>query len=402
MTPRASHAYPSTVLAEFKMLAQECSLCYQCGACTSACPSGRELYRGPRRIVRLILAGDIEAVLKSDDLWRCTGCGTCSDVCRMEIDVADVLRRLRHLERHHGGAITCPERSAATIATARLQKQPRIDALQFGLSMAARGHLPKDRMGALALGLRLARQKLPNIRGTRRPRRSAGSRSGSWPSATSTESMAAVPFYGGCSLAQDHDLTALVHDVAAGFGVRLAEQPDTGCCGHPSRGAVAPRFSSGRSVCTACPACETALARRGVDVAPLWSALLAHAKQRGLGLQAAAPAFVPYVGCLADRDAALAGLDEAAQLAGARMRRSYPSLHSGCCGALGGAFRGATKASAMLLEFAVGQDAPVVSTCSLCCDNLRAAARELRRPVAVMFWPEFFRAAPTTPEENPQ
>ena len=65
-------AYPQAVIDEFKRLAKECSSCYQCGTCTSSCPSGRELYRGPRRLVRLILAGEIEAVLKSDDLWRCT------------------------------------------------------------------------------------------------------------------------------------------------------------------------------------------------------------------------------------------------------------------------------------------------------------------------------------------
>ena len=95
--------YPQAVIDEFKRLAEECSICYQCGACTSSCPSGRELYRGPRRLVRLILAGEIEAVLKSDDLWRCTECGTCSDVCRMEIDVADVLHRLRHHRRQARG-----------------------------------------------------------------------------------------------------------------------------------------------------------------------------------------------------------------------------------------------------------------------------------------------------------
>ncbi|MCX6371505.1 MAG: 4Fe-4S dicluster domain-containing protein, partial [Actinobacteria bacterium] len=120
-------SYPPAVIDEFKRLAEECSICYQCGTCTSSCPSGRELYRGPRRLVRLILAGEIEAALKSDDLWRCTECGTCTEVCRMEIDVASVLSRLRQLEREHGGAIRCPERTAADVAAVRLRKRPRID-----------------------------------------------------------------------------------------------------------------------------------------------------------------------------------------------------------------------------------------------------------------------------------
>jgi len=102
VTTSAETVWPAGVHEELARLADECALCYQCGTCTSSCPSGRELYRGPRRIVRLILAGEIEAVLKSDDLWRCTECGTCTSVCRMEIDVAGVLARLRALHEEHG------------------------------------------------------------------------------------------------------------------------------------------------------------------------------------------------------------------------------------------------------------------------------------------------------------
>jgi Fe-S oxidoreductase len=78
----------------------------------------------------------------------------------------------------------------------------------------------------------------------------------------------------------------------------------------------------------------------------------------------------------------------------------YPTLHNGCCGAIGGMYRGATKSSAWLLEFAAEQDAPVVTTCVLCRDNLRSAARELKIDVPVHFWPEYFRAVPNAPEER--
>ena len=91
--------------------------------------------------MRLILAGEIDVVLDSDDLWRCTECGACTDVCRMDIDVADVLRRLRALEREHG-RLRCPERSAAEVAAKRLERHPRIDNIVFGATMAARGHVP--------------------------------------------------------------------------------------------------------------------------------------------------------------------------------------------------------------------------------------------------------------------
>jgi len=385
-------AYPQAVVDEFQRLAKECYPCYQCGTCTSSCASGRELYRGPRRLVRLILAGEIDAVLKSDDLWRCTECGTCTSVCRMDIDVSAVLHGLRRLERDHG-AIRCPERSAADVAATRLGKRPRIDNVQFAAAMATKGHVPRDKVGAAGMGMKLAKQMLPGSR-----RRRMGEAGPAGDLTTAAGPAVTLPFYAGCALPQDHELYAVVHEVAAGFGVRLDEAADAGCCGHPSRGAVPSQYASDERVCTACPACDAGLVESGVDAVPLWDALTERARRGGLTMQAAAPGFVPYVGCLADRDAALASLGDAADQAGVVMELDYPTLHSGCCGALGGMYRGATKASMMLLEFAAGRRAPIVTTCSLCRDNVRSAARELKLDVPVHFWPEFFRAVPTAPE----
>ena len=385
-----THAYPKEVLDEFKRLAEECSICYQCGTCTSSCPSGRELYRGPRRIVRLILAGEVEAVLKSDDLWRCTECGTCTSVCRMDIDVASILQRLRALEREYGKTIDCAERSAADVAASHLHKRPRIDNLRFGAAMVLKGHLPKDKVGAAEMGMKLAKQSVPL--GRKRPAGAAG------PAALGETTL---PFYAGCAIPQDHELHALVHEVAAGFGVRLDEAADAGCCGHPSRGAVGSLFAADERVYTACPACDASLEEAGLETVPLWDALTERAgRSSAIALTAAGEHFVPYVGCLADRDVALAALAAAAEQAGVTMEVDYPTLHNGCCGALGGMYRGATKASTLLLQFAASRHAPVVTTCVLCRDNLRSAARELKFDVPVRFWPEFFRAVEHTPEER--
>ncbi len=382
--------YPPAVIEEFERLAEACRICYQCGTCTSSCPSGRELYRGPRRLVRLILAGEIEAVLKSDDLWRCTECGTCTEVCRMDIDVASVLSRLRRLEREHGTAIHCAERTAADVASEHLHKRPRIDNLRFGAAMVAKGHLPKDKVGAAEMGVKLALQMLPF--GRKGPAGAAG---------PAGDDAVTLPFYAGCAIPQDHALHGLVHEVAAGFGVRLDEATDAGCCGHPSRGSVGSQFVSDARVYTACPACDASLEEAGLEAVPLWDALTERAgRSSQIALQAAGPAFVPYVGCLADRDTALAALGDAAAQSGAAMVVDYPTLHNGCCGALGGMYRGASKASARLLAFAAESRAPVVTTCVLCRDNLRSAARELKIDVPVHFWPEFFTAVEHTPEES--
>ena len=131
----------------------------------------------------------------------------------------------------------------------------------------------------------------------------------------------------------------------------------------------------------------------------MWEALVDHARLHNLRLSAAAETFVPYVGCLTDRDAALASLTGAAELSGTRLELAYPSLHSACCGALGGTYRGESAGTKRLLDFAAERGAPVVTTCLLCRDNLRSAARRRHLSVRVHFWPEFFRAAAPTPEE---
>jgi hypothetical protein len=56
-------------------------------------------------------------------------------------------------------------------------------------------------------------------------------------------------------------------------------------------------------------------------------------------------------------------------------------------------YRGETEATRRLLDYAAERFAPVVTTCLLCRDNLRSAARRRRLSVQIHFWPEFFSAA---------
>jgi cytidine deaminase len=72
---------------------------------------------------------------------------------------------------------------------------------------------------------------------------------------------------------------------------------------------------------------------------------------------------------------------------------SYPGLHAGCCGALGAMFRGPTEAVGKLIAFAAEKEAPIVTPCLLCRDNVRSAVRGAKAKVHVYFWPEFFQAA---------
>ena len=388
-------AVSEQVRRQIHELAEENRICYQCGQCTASCPSGFDLDSGPRRVMRLIQTEQVEQLLASEDIWRCSECRSCTEACPMELDVAGALARLRALERAHGGQ-RCPEREAAQVATRHLSKRDQIENMSFGAAMVTRGFVPKDVVGAAGTGASLLRQKLRRgpVAGPASPAAPQRTGAGLDPAVPDRRAAQLRPLYVGCALPQDPEALASTRAVAAGLGLPLAEAVGAACCGHPSRGATAPGFASDDTVLTVCPACDASLEEAGTRTVPLWEALVEHALRSGRDLTAAAPSLVPYVGCLGERDRALDTLAGAAALAHVDCLTSYPSLHAGCCGALGGMYRGETAAVKRLLDYAAGQGAPVVTTCLLCRDNLRSAARRRRLPVTIHFWPEFFSAGP--------
>lgn len=382
-------------------LAEECRQCYQCGQCTSACPSGWDLREGPRLVVHMVLSGHVAELLSCEDVWRCTECGTCTRNCPMEVDTMGVLAAIRRLQRERRGE-RCPERAAAEIADWWLGRAGSIDNIVFGAAMVSRGHLPRDPIGSAEQGGAAARSLLTRAAGRvvemtgldrRAPAagRSAPARFGT-PAAPSAGRP--FPFFRGCSLPQDPSSAAAVRDAAAGLGLALDELRGAGCCGHPARGRRPADVRVEGPVLTVCPACDVSLREAGLEPRPLWEALLDRARTTGCGLRPAAPAFVPYVGCLVERAHGLEIMRRSAEAADCHQVLSYPSLHASCCGALGAVFRGESTGSRRLVDFASRRSAPIVTTCLLCRDNVRSAARRMGRSVEVHFWPEFFTAVP--------
>ena len=71
--------------------------CYQCGKCTAGCPAGTFMDNPPARIMRLVQAGYMEEALKSDALWYCLGCQTCTSRCPQNMEIAATMDLLRAL-----------------------------------------------------------------------------------------------------------------------------------------------------------------------------------------------------------------------------------------------------------------------------------------------------------------
>ena len=360
--------------ATVRELSVNCRQCLQCGQCIGACPNGFELELGPRRVVRLILSQDVEKLLACEDVWRCSECQACTEACPMEVDVAGMMGAVRRLQMEYGG-VRCPERKVAEIATKRLSRKGKIDNMLFGTAMVSRGFIPSDLIATAEMGIKMSSGKVQ-----RTPRLDVA---GSEPK----------PFYAGCSLQQDKAAFRATAKVARELGFPLAEQKGAGCCGHGSRGEIPAKLGTESAVFTVCPACDYSLQEVEIETVPVWQALVEHARREDHRLAAAAPRFVSYVGCLSEREAALGSLAEAAELAGVEMVMSYPALHAGCCGALGGMYRGASEAVRSLIAFAGEKEAPIVTPCLLCRDNVRSAMRGAEKRVSVYFWPEFFQAA---------
>ena len=79
--------------------------CINCGTCTAICPAA-EFYRyDPRKIVDIVQRkneGEIEALLKSDTIWYCGECMSCSTRCPRTNTPGLVIMALRAMSIRHG------------------------------------------------------------------------------------------------------------------------------------------------------------------------------------------------------------------------------------------------------------------------------------------------------------
>jgi heterodisulfide reductase subunit C len=72
--------------------------CYACGTCTAGCPVRRfHAVFNPRRIIRMVLLGMRDQVLKEPFVWVCATCFTCQERCPQGVRIADVMRALRNI-----------------------------------------------------------------------------------------------------------------------------------------------------------------------------------------------------------------------------------------------------------------------------------------------------------------
>ena len=79
--------------------------CFACGTCAAGCPvTNIDDEYNSRTIIRKVLLGMREEVLKSPAIWLCIMCYRCYARCPQEVNFTDVMRALRHLAIKEGYA----------------------------------------------------------------------------------------------------------------------------------------------------------------------------------------------------------------------------------------------------------------------------------------------------------
>jgi heterodisulfide reductase subunit C2 len=77
--------------------------CFACGTCTASCPI-REIddRYNPRKIIRMVLLGMKDEVLKSDFIWLCSTCYSCYERCPQDAKITDIMTALKNMAVANG------------------------------------------------------------------------------------------------------------------------------------------------------------------------------------------------------------------------------------------------------------------------------------------------------------
>jgi len=76
--------------------------CIQCGTCSASCPTSYAMDYTPREIIAAFRAGLLERVLKSNTIWLCSSCYSCTVRCPSGIKLTDIMYELKRLAIEFG------------------------------------------------------------------------------------------------------------------------------------------------------------------------------------------------------------------------------------------------------------------------------------------------------------
>lgn len=77
--------------------------CFACGTCSAICPvlCVNERY-DPRKIIHMVILGMKDEVLKSKEIWLCSGCYSCYERCPRDVHITTIMNALRNIAVKEG------------------------------------------------------------------------------------------------------------------------------------------------------------------------------------------------------------------------------------------------------------------------------------------------------------
>ncbi|MHA1293345.1 MAG: 4Fe-4S dicluster domain-containing protein [Promethearchaeota archaeon] len=94
--------------------------CYQCATCSGACPVAQvtEGRYNPRRLILDALLGLKEKIFgpeNSFNIWGCTVCDTCDEVCPQKVELTEIFTILKNISVERGEAPAYYTGQASTV-----------------------------------------------------------------------------------------------------------------------------------------------------------------------------------------------------------------------------------------------------------------------------------------------
>jgi heterodisulfide reductase subunit C len=77
-------------------------LCFSCGTCSGGCPAVYTMDYTPRQIMRMVELGIKDKIFKSNTIWVCAGCHTCTTRCPRGVEISKVMAALKSIALRHG------------------------------------------------------------------------------------------------------------------------------------------------------------------------------------------------------------------------------------------------------------------------------------------------------------
>ncbi len=85
--------------------------CMRCGKCSGTCPSYNEMEYHPHQFVYMVEKGELEALLRSESIYKCLSCFACVDRCPRGVEPAKLIEAVRQvvLRKKDGNHMTADD-----------------------------------------------------------------------------------------------------------------------------------------------------------------------------------------------------------------------------------------------------------------------------------------------------